>query len=83
MRTFQTPRRSIAAPRFNAPSNTACAVLCALCLTSGMAQANPLMILGGINGVVDAVKRTTGSLVKESITPMSWLCRPTSATRPV
>ena len=66
MRTFQTPRRSIAAPRFNAPSNTACAVLCALCLTSGMAQANPLMILGGINGVVDAVKRTTGSLVKES-----------------
>jgi len=62
MRTFQTHRRSLAAPRFNAPSKTACAVLCALCMTSGIAQANPFMILGGINGVVDAVKRTAGNL---------------------
>lgn len=62
MRTFQTHRSSIAALRFNAPSKTASAVLCALCLTSGIAQANPLMILGGINGVVDAVKRTVGSV---------------------
>lgn len=31
--------------------------------SAAVAQANPLMILGGINGVVDAVKRTAGPLV--------------------
>lgn len=66
MRTQHPDHRSTAARRFISPPKTACALLCALCLTSGMAQANPLMILGGINGVVDAVKRSAGSLATGS-----------------
>ena len=37
-------------------------VVGALCFSALTAQANPLMILGGINGVVDAVKRTAAPL---------------------
>lgn len=62
MSTLKTQARSTAALRFNAPSKVASALLCALSLSAATAQANPLMILGGINGVVDAVKRTAGSV---------------------
>lgn len=62
MSTIKPQNRSNAVLRFNATSLLAHTLLCALSLSAASAQANPLMILGGINGVVDIVKRTTGSV---------------------
>lgn len=62
MRTFHFKRRNHAVPHFVFRSSVANSLLWALCLTAGSVQANPLMILGGINGVVDAVKRTSNSV---------------------
>lgn len=62
MSTFRFTRRSVAASRFVLRQSAIQSCIWALCLTAGAAQANPLSILGGTNGVVDAVKRTANSV---------------------
>lgn len=62
MSTSPFNRRSPAASRFFSASKLVSSWVCASCLTSMPVSANPLAILGGINGVVDAVKRTAGSV---------------------